>query len=1013
MTLELPCEAGLFFEHSRAGMAIISPGLKILQVNPSLCSLLLGQPSALINKDWPDFVAPEIRVADAETFARAKLQGTGLHSYDGELIAQNGCPFHARVSVQWIDSPRTEGWYWAQIEDLSTLARANQALSRNQAFLDDLFATSNAMIIGLNVEGQITTYNDAAEKISGYRKEEIQGSNWFETLVPKGRFPEVREELSRLLEGGLPQTFINPILTKKGEERVISWQNGVIHQDGRIAGSLSFGIDITDQALQEQKANALFERNQQILQTCMDGYILADDHGQILDANPAYCHIMGYSRSELLQMNIADLEASIPVTELPDFIAQLVAAGGMRFETRHRAKNGSLVDLEVSITVMSGAEGPLVTAFVRDISLRKQEEDRLRESERRFSALFHSLPIMLALVRVDDNSIVEVNRGFTEQIGYLPEEAVGRSASDLNLWIDPEHRSRMTERIRAVGSAPPEMVALRQKSGETVYHLLSFEKVVLDHQPHFVVAGIDVSDLKQLEDALREKERMLTEAQRIGKIGSWSLDLLANQLSWSDEVYRIFEEKPQSFGVTYEAFLDHVHPDDRKLVADAYEHSVATHAPYSIEHRLCPFPGGVKYVHERGETFYDDEGRPVRSIGTVQDITARKELETQLRQTQKIDALGRLAGGVAHDFNNLLMVIMGMTELSLSKVGEVSPIRPMLQEVLQTSERAAELTRQLLIYSRHKVDSPQIVDLNRLVSGVEKMLRRLIGEDVSLHIHLSEGLGPVMVDPGQFEQVVVNLALNARDAMPTGGSLSLETSELEPGPEFKRIWAELPEAEGYLQLLVSDTGSGIAEEHLGKIFEPFYTTKPVGQGTGLGLSVVQGVVQQAGGGVRIESSPGHGARVYIVLPRSHESPTVKIKASPAIAAGDATILLVEDDSGVRTTIQASLVAAGYRVLVASDGDQAINLSAGYSGRIDLLVSDVVMPGMRGPQVAEQLRHQRPELKILYISGYPDDALVRRGVQTAHASLLAKPFSSAEFTHKISEILSSVGDGGSR
>jgi len=1001
MTSEFPFKPDVLFQYSQSGIALLSPDLEILQINPRLCSLLHGQAAELARQHWPDLVAPDSRAAVSEAFARARAEGPESGRHDCTLISRTGTLVKVRVSVLWGPLSAAEGRFWVQVEDLSVLPHCD-------AFLETLLSTSNAMIIGLNDEGRITVYNSAAERLSGYAKDEVLGRNWFETLVPRERYPEVWEEFSRLLKGGLPQTFVNPILTKDGEERIISWQNGVIRQDGRVAGSLSFGIDISEQALQERKARALLEQNQQILQTCMDGYILADSRGQIIDVNPAYCRIVGYSRSELLKMNIAALEASIPLPKLPGFIARIIEAKEMRFETQHRSKSGSLVDLEVSISVMTGPGGPLVTAFVRDISLRKREDERLRESERRFSTLFHSLPILLALVRDADGSIVEVNRGFTEQLGYLPAEAVGCSALELKMWVEPEHRSRIMDQLRSRGRTSPETVALRRKSGEVVYHLLSFERVDLETEPHFIVAGIDVSAMKHLEDELREKERMLTEAQRIGKIGSWSLDLLTNRLSWSDEVYRIFDEKPQSFGATYEAFLEHVHPDDRQLVADTYEHSVAAHAPYSVEHRLRPSPDGVKYVHEQGETFYDDGGRPVRSIGTVQDITARKELEMQLRQAQKIDALGRLAGGVAHDFNNLLMVIMGMTELSLSKLQEPNPVRPMLQEVLRTSERAAELTRQLLIYSRHKVVSPQVVDLNRLVSGVEKMLRRLIGEDVSLQLHLGEGLGPVKIDPGQFEQVIVNLALNARDAMPNGGRLTLETTELSPGPDFKRTWVDVPDAEAYLQLLVADTGTGIAAEHLEKIFEPFYTTKPVGRGTGLGLSVVQGVIQQAGGGVRVDSTPGHGTRVCIVLPRTQDTLTQKRTEPAPPSMRDATILLVEDDSSVRTTIQASLTAAGYRVLVANNGSQAINLSASYPERIDLLISDVVMPGMRGPQVAEKLARQRPELKILYISGYPDDALVRRGVQTSDAALLAKPFSSAQLAAKISDILDASG-----
>jgi signal transduction histidine kinase len=380
--------------------------------------------------------------------------------------------------------------------------------------------------------------------------------------------------------------------------------------------------------------------------------------------------------------------------------------------------------------------------------------------------------------------------------------------------------------------------------------------------------------------------------------------------------------------------------------------------------------------------------QPGRHLGSLRDLTAQKRLEEQLRQAQKMEAVGRLAGGIAHDFNNLLTAIAGYGEL-LSAALEDGPLRRHAEEITKASARAAALTSQLLAFSRRQVLQPRVLDLNVAVREMESMLHRLIGEDVELVTALDPGLGPVCADPTQVEQVIVNLVVNARDAMPGGGALTIETSN----------------AGDHVVLAITDTGTGMTEDERAQLFEPFFTTKG-GAGTGLGLATVYGIVEQSGGHIEVLTEPGLGSSFRISLPRADGAPAEQpdTRREPAAAAGTETILLVEDEDVVRRLVAEILDDAGYAVLEASDGASALEVARSHDGPLDLLVTDVVMPGMSGRDVAQAVTPLRPGLQVLYMSGYTDSAIVHHGVLDEGTAFLQKPFSSAELTAKVRSLL---------
>ena len=389
----------------------------------------------------------------------------------------------------------------------------------------------------------------------------------------------------------------------------------------------------------------------------------------------------------------------------------------------------------------------------------------------------------------------------------------------------------------------------------------------------------------------------------------------------------------------------------------------------------------------------------------VRDVTEQRRLQQQLVQSQKMEAVGRLAGGIAHDFNNLLTVITSYSDLLLQDLGGEDPKREDVEQVRKAAEGAAALTRQLLAFSRQQVLAPRVVSLSVVVQGVEKMLRRVIGEDVDLVTALDLNVGSVKADVGQLEQVLMNLAVNARDAMPTGGKLTIETANVEHDPDYARE-REAALLRRFVMLAVSDTGIGMDEATKARIFEPFFTTKEPGKGTGLGLATVYGIVQQSGGFIWVYSEPGHGTTFKIYLPQV-EAPLEgrAVGAAPGdLPRGTETILLVEDTAAVRAVTRQVLERQGYTVLEAAHGAAALQTAAGHPGPIHLLLTDVVMPVLSGRQLADQLARLRPDAKVLYASGYTDDAVVRHGVLEAGISYLQKPFTADSLARKVREVL---------
>ncbi len=505
--------------------------------------------------------------------------------------------------------------------------------------------------------------------------------------------------------------------------------------------------------------------------------------------------------------------------------------------------------------------------------------------------------------------------------------------------------------------------------------------------------------------ALRLSEQRLARAQRIASLGSWEFDIRSRSILWSAECSRICGIDPQ-IAPTLEAILAQVHPDERARVYEAMEASVATGAEYDVEHRIVRPDGNIRILHAHGEGIRDDSGALVSITGTVQDITEHRRLEEQFQVSQKLESVGRLAGGVAHDFNNLLTVINGYSELLLGQLEPVDPLRGPIEEISRAGERAAGLTQQLLAFSRRQVLQPRVLDLNAVLGDTGNMLRRLIGEDIELITTLPAGIGRVMADAGQVHQVLMNLVVNARDAMPGGGRLLIETANVD----LDSVYAEKHPAVKpgpYVMLAVSDTGIGMDEATQAHLFEPFFTTKATGAGTGLGLSTVYGIVKQSNGSVWVYSEVGKGTTVKVYLPRV-DAETTDAAAPQRPAAGELrgseTVLVVEDQAEVRALAREILTTYGYRVLEAANAGEALLLSERYAGPIHLMLTDVIMPGITGRELASRLSGVRPEMKIMFMSGYTDNVLLQGGVLDPGAGYVQKPFTPEKLLGPVRAVL---------
>ena len=510
--------------------------------------------------------------------------------------------------------------------------------------------------------------------------------------------------------------------------------------------------------------------------------------------------------------------------------------------------------------------------------------------------------------------------------------------------------------------------------------------------------------LRRAEAALSETRDRMRFALEAAGVGTWEWDVTTDRIVWSDVLERLHGLRAGGFGGTFDAFVALIHPEDQQRIRDTREGFLQSRGDSRHEYRVLLANGTVRWVASIGRAFVGAKGHPDRAAGIVFDITEQKQLQEDLSQAQKMESIGNLAGGIAHDFNNLLTVIEGCCQLLQENPAvQVQQAIGDLGEIRRAVDRGASLTRQLLAFGRKQILAPQVVSLNDIVGHLGSMLRRLIEENVQLEFHLAPDLTSVSVDPGQIEQVLVNLVVNARDAMPEGGKLTIETTNVTFDATYAQEHVGVRPGRHVL-LSVTDTGQGIPLELQAQVFEPFFTTKPKGQGTGLGLATVYGIVKQSGGHIFLYSERGVGTSFKLYFPAASgeaTTETVKPKAAPPQELdGTETVLIVEDDPRLRELDERILKRRGYKVMVAGSAADAIQTCTNYVDPIHVVVTDVIMPGGSGKTLGDWLAEHRRETKVVYMSGYTDNAIARHGVLEADIHFLPKPFSPEDLARAI-------------
>ena len=693
---------------------------------------------------------------------------------------------------------------------------------------------------------------------------------------------------------------------------------------------------------------------------------------------------------------------------------------------------------------LKARESELVAAKSQVDKYARQLEGQVRSTEDKYRKLMEQAQDAIFIVDTSGR-VREVNRQAEELLGQPAAEIIGCPFEKFMLATELDRGRVQHQKLLADGFVRTDNIHLKRADGRRVY--VDFSASLVEINGERIVQGIahDVTERKQAEQRLVAQyatTKILAESPTIEEGAPKILKAVCESLGWEVGALWIVDRQAQvlrcvDFWHTPSAPVKKFEAVSRKMtfalglgvpgriwasgkpawVTDCAADKNLPRAPIASReglHGAFGFPirfgneilGVVEFFCHAAQEPDEDLLLMLGTIGSqIGQFIERKRLEEQFRQAQKMEAVGQLAGGVAHDFNNLLIVISGYSEMLLSRLPATDPASGMLQEIHKAGERAAGLTRQLLAFSRKQIIQPKVLDLNVLASDVGKMLRHMIGEDVSLTTVLAPKLGRVKADPGQIEQVLMNLAVNARDAMPEGGKLTIETANVELDESYARSHAEVKPGR-YVLLAVSDTGCGMTEQVKAHIFEPFFTTKEPGKGTGLGLATVYGIVKQSGGYVYAYSEPGHGTTFKIYLPVVEDGVSSGMSHSDPkpMPHGSETILLVEDEDAVRALTRYTLQMQGYAVLEAKDGEEALRVAEKHQGGFHLLLTDVVMPRMGGRRLAEWLAQTQPGVKVLFLSGYTDDAVVRHGIVAAEVAFLQKPFTPSALSQKVREVL---------
>lgn len=765
-------------------------------------------------------------------------------------------------------------------------------------------------------------------------------------------------------------------------------------------------------AEREQARAALQEsevRFRSYLENSPIAVLVVDREGHYVEFNAAATDLLGYAAETLARMHILEVHRiEDHVTVLSEF-AKLFEAGRLQVETCMLRGDGQTVWVSLHAARLDSDHA---IAYCQDITEQRAAVESMRERlllQEQLSSITSVVPGMIySFRRRADGSfcLPYAGPGMQRVLGLQAAELSQDATPALDL-IHPDDRALVQRSIaQSASTMTPWRVEFRVshfERGEIWVEGRSIPKQEADGSILWQGFIHDITERKRTEEMVLETTRRLELATKSAGLGVWEWDIEARSLLWNDRMCELYGITQQSFDGSHETWKRALHPEDVDRFVGECEAALDGRKELNSEYRLIHPDGKVKTLKIDALVLRDQAGRPLRMVGLNRDITEQRYLEAQLLQAQKMEAVGRLAGGVAHDFNNNLSVILGYAELSKLVAVDSVKFHEYLDEIIKAAERSRDVTQQLLTFSRNEIMAPRRVDLNHILRNSDKALWRLIGEDVRLELITADHIWPVLIDPDQANQVIMNLSINARDAMPDGGTLRIETRNV-PAQEIRRTGNPDKGPGDYVLMTVTDTGVGMDLKLQGRVFEPFFTTKEVGKGSGLGLATVYGIMQQSCGFIEVSSAPGQGAVFSLYFPRLQQEQVVDQPQEQLISAGARSVLLVEDEPTVRLMAQLMLEKIGYSVLVAASPQEALEKCRSTQIGIDCLLTDVIMPGMNGVELSVAIRALYPGIGIVYMSGYSSDMIAHRGVLEQGVIFLQKPFDVITLTEKIRQSL---------